>query len=160
MSDGITRLGRHTEQEFCKLTGATKTARQSLGDAILEGHIVEIKKSGCGVINQVRPAKFLTLVVFHQPENAWYVVPAHEVVKLILAQRRGQHTENAFECAMLNVKQLSQFKIESIQDLKKKVISAAISSKQFENIKHDLLMMLSSTRNLFDETKMQIAKHL
>jgi hypothetical protein len=120
MSDnfGISYGGRSAEDLFISLTGAERVAKAALGDAVLEGRHIEIKRASSSTLNQVRAVKYLTLVVHYSPTNAWYVVPAHVVVLMVSRRFRGQHTENPFESATLNLNNLVAYRLEDDIDSK------------------------------------------
>jgi hypothetical protein len=100
----ISSAGKSTELLFMTLTGAARSRKRTLGDAVLDGDYVGIKRAASDSINQVRAVKYATLVVHNPPEDVWYVVPAHEVVRLLCGRKRGQHGESPFEFAVLRRK--------------------------------------------------------
>jgi hypothetical protein len=57
--------------------------------------------------------KYTTLVAYDAENDAWYVVPACDVVALIAGKERGQHTENPFESSTLSLRNLGHFKVAS-----------------------------------------------
>lgn len=95
MTNGISRAGRIAEQRFREITGAAPTGRTSDGDALLEGRPVEVKQASTNTLNQVRPVKYLPLVVLDTRTSGWYVVPPDEVVRLAAQRGRGQHTDSS-----------------------------------------------------------------
>jgi hypothetical protein len=97
--DRITTGGASTEALYCKLTDAMPAERRADGDAILDGHLIEIKKtSGKAVnLNQVRPWKYLPLVVYRADHDEWYVISAHRIVRAA-STKKAQHCANPFEC--------------------------------------------------------------
>lgn len=114
MQAGISSGGREAEQRFRALTGASVSNRSADGDALLEGHNIEIKKASKQTINQVRPVKYLPLVVLYTPSDdfdEWYVVPPNQVVRLAAEKGRGQHTENPFESVTLSVNKIGDYAV-------------------------------------------------
>ncbi len=137
-ADGISRAGTTSEERFIELTGATRAPKAALGDACLDGRYVEVKKATSTTINQVRAVKYLPLVI-HRPANfdlevpeRWWVVPAHDVVRLIHAKNgRGQHTENAYESATLSTKHLAdEHEVDAPKNLNARVIRAIRESDE------------------------------
>jgi hypothetical protein len=108
MSDGISRRGREAEGRFCALTGAELLPPKSAADAILYGRPVEIKTCTGRTVSQVRPHLWMPLVVY--APDAWYVVPPHMVLALACDRKRGQHGENPFECCVLTLHQLRDYR--------------------------------------------------
>lgn len=95
--------GKAAEDMFIRLTGATRPKAVD-GDAVLFGRPVEIKSTtlmNLFTLNQVRACKYIPLVVHHSATGTWFVIPASEVVKMVATAKRGQHTENPFECAAI-----------------------------------------------------------
>lgn len=105
---GISRGGADAEELFRSLTGATIAERAALGDAIVDGRYVEVKKATSATLNQVRAVKYIPLVALSVPEMTWYVIPANEIVRQCARKRRGQHTENPFESATLSLNNLGR----------------------------------------------------
>lgn len=108
---GISYEGKDVEIRYRDLTGASESPRAGLGDAVLDGHFVEIKAASKSTLNQVRAVKYIPLVVFHGPTRQWYVVPPHVVVKLCCAKARGQHSENPFESSTLSLGNLGSHRV-------------------------------------------------
>ncbi len=102
--EGIAKAGASAEARYCQLTGATRAERRADGDAKLDGCLVEIKKtSGKDVnLNQVRPWKYLPLVVYRADYDEWYVIGAHRVVAAA-STKQSQHCTSPFECVKLNL---------------------------------------------------------
>lgn len=114
-------------------TGAVPTRHARDGDAILDGVAVEVKRADGGSLNQVRAAKYLTVVFICG--STWYVTPAHEIVRFVARHRRGQHTENPFESCALNVSDLVEFRIPSEGDLLVATRDAIWQSDRFVALK-------------------------
>jgi hypothetical protein len=112
---GITNRGSWVENEFRRITGSSRL-KNAEGDAELSGCRVEIKTASTQTVNQVRPLKYLTLVIFDTKHKEWYVVPANVIVEYASAKMRGQHTEIAFECMTLRIDKLpAKFKTTEAQ---------------------------------------------
>lgn len=62
---------------------------------MLDGCPIEVKSATSNTLNQVRAVKYIPLVAYHVPTEAWFVVPAPDVVRLVSSKARGQHTENS-----------------------------------------------------------------
>src|SRR5690606_18567861 len=118
------------------------------GDAVLNGCNVEVKKASAQTINQVRAVKYIPLVVFHEPTSTWYVVPAHVVVCLVSSKPRGQHTENPFESATLNVLALGKYKVAAPEDLKQATLKAIADAERYPEIKAAMARVLADSRAL------------
>lgn len=153
---GISGGGREAEELFLRLTGATKVAVSSEGDALLDGHLVEIKQATKNTVNQVRAVKYLPLVVYHRPTRVWYVLPAHEVVRRIAAKARGQHTEIAFECATLNLAGLSEFRLNEARDLRERTIQAIAESSKFPRLKTEMDSVRAQAIELAQESRRRV----
>lgn len=135
---GISGGGREAEERFLSLTGASKVAVSSKGDALLDGHLVEVKQATKNTLNQVRAVKYLPLVVYYRPADEWYVIPAHEVVRRIAAKSRGQHSEIAFECATLSLASLGEFKVDDPGELRAHTLMAVAASAEFPELRAEM----------------------
>jgi len=149
---GISGGGADAESQFLALTGATRAARAGDGDAILDGHLIEVKRASSPTLNQVRATKYITLVAYEVGTGAWYVVPAHEVVRHVSRKRRGQHTENPFESATLSLRNLATFRIVDPSDLRAAVIRAIADSAKYPMVKDEMKRVLSGSRRLADDS--------
>jgi hypothetical protein len=145
---GISGDGQSAEERYRRATGATKSAKSGDGDAVLGGSNVEVKKATKATLNQVRAVKYIPLVALHEPTNTWYVVPAHVVVCLVSSKKRGQHTENPFESATLNIFSLGKYKIASETDLKQATLDAIAEAKKFPELKKAIETVLSESKAL------------
>jgi hypothetical protein len=93
---GISGSGREAEDRFLELTGAERAPEAALGDAVVDGNVVEIKRATSTTLNQVRAVKFIVLVVYYCPNEVdpcWYVVPAHWVVAVVARKSRERVAE-------------------------------------------------------------------
>lgn len=147
---GISGGGREAERLFRELTGAHAAPRAAVGDALLEGHLVEIKSATKPTLNQVRAVKYLPLVVYSHPRREWYVVPAHVVVAAVSQKTRGQHNENPFECATLSLNNLRAYRVESGMDLRRATLDAIGASAQFPEVEETMRGVLRESRELAD----------
>lgn len=147
---GISGGGRSAEELFRQITGATPADRASQGDALLEGHPVEVKRATKVTLNQVRAVKYLPLVVYFEPADEWYVVPAHVVVAGVSQKRRGQHTENPFECATLSLRNLRAWRVEAEQDLRETTLDAIAESDRYPELRSAMEDVLGESRELAD----------
>jgi uncharacterized protein (UPF0248 family) len=146
-STGISRGGKEAEEQFMAITGATPTARAALGDAVLVGVTVEIKHTKkTEALNQVRAVKYIPLVVWVSGEDAWYVIPAHRIVAIVSGRKRGQHTENPFESATLNLKHLGDYRLESAADLATAVARSAAESTAYPQLKNEMDRVLAEAK--------------
>jgi hypothetical protein len=82
--------------------GAVKSDCARSGDVLLDGSYIEVKTTADTTVAQVRAVKYIPLVVHQTTRDEWYVISPDQVVLLVADKPRGQHTENAFECAMLS----------------------------------------------------------
>lgn len=144
MEFGITRGGEAAEELFRKITGATKPTGASVGDALLDGDKpVEIKAVGVdsSAINQVRPVKFIPLVVFHARDSQWYVIPAHRVVQHAARRTRGQHCENPFECVGFRIREVADYRIsaDDLQAATRRAWEEALPHGPLRNAMEDTL---------------------
>ena len=153
---GISKSGNRTEAALRKITGATKADKASLGDAVLSGYAVEIKKASSNTINQVRAVKWIPLVVLDSNDGQWYVIPAPDVVVLVSQKKRGQHTENPFESATLSVKKILHYKTEK-SELKSAVLGAVARGKKYPILKKSMEKVLSDSRELAELSRSEVA---
>ena len=150
--DGISGLGRSTEQFFRDITGAGKPRKASLGDADFgDERYVEVKKASAGTINQVRALKYITLVVYSPPKDEWFVVPACDVVRLVAGKRRGQHCENPFECAALSTAKLADFKVDPT-GLRDATLGAIAKSEAHPDLRDAMHTIHMECRQLADRS--------
>ncbi len=131
-----------------ELTGATKPPKSGNGDAELAGTYVEVKKASAATLNQVRAVKYIPLVAFHEPTDTWYVVPAHIVVSLVATKGRGQHSENPFESATLNIFALGKYRVASEADLKKATMDAIAEANRHPELKEAMDRVLADSKAL------------
>jgi hypothetical protein len=155
---GISGGGRSTEEMFLLLTGAQKAAKAALGDAVLDGHSIEVKRATSVTLNQVRAVKYITLVAFHEPTTSWYVMPAHEVVICVSAKSRGQHTENPFESATLSLGNLGRFKIGHESKLREAVLAAIAASAKYPQLRDEMHRVLARSKELAAESIAAVRK--
>ena len=149
---GISAGGRTAEKLYRQITGARAAPRASDGDAEFDGHLVEVKKASKVTINQVRAVKYIPLVVYFEPEDQpgsaeWYVVPAHVVVAGVSQKSRGQHTENPFESATLNVRNLHAYRVEEA-NLRRATLAAIEQSERFPQLKEAMAGVLHESREV------------
>ncbi len=121
---GISNTGDSAEELFRQLTGATKAPQAALGDAVLCGQLIEVKKASSKTLNQVRAVKYIPLVAYYERGSQWYVVPANEIVRQCARKARGQHTENPFESATLSITNLAECAVEDPTHLRDRVCAA------------------------------------
>ena len=149
---GISGGGRSAEEMFREITGAERPLRAADGDALLDGAPIEVKRATSGTINQVRAIKYIPLVIYFAPEDEWYVVPAHNVVAAVSRKRRGQHTENPFESATLNLSNLSDYRVEDVKQLSARVREAVASSASYPALRDAMRSILADSKALAAES--------
>ena len=147
---GISAGGRSAEEAFRALTGATSAPKASEGDALLQGHPVEVKRATSVTLNQVRAVKYIPLVVHFEPADEWYVVPAHVVVAAVSQKTRGQHTENPFESATLSLNNLHAYKVAEAGGLRDATLHAIHESERFPELREAMTEVLRESRELAD----------
>lgn len=154
MSDsfGISGGGRSAEELFRQMTGAALADRAAEGDALLDGHPVEVKRATSVTLNQVRAVKYLPIVVHYAPTDEWYVVPAHVVVAGVSQKRRGQHTENPFESATLSLKNLHAWKVADPGRLREATLEAIAASDEYPELRASMEDVLRESRGLADSS--------
>lgn len=145
---GISHGGQSAEDRYRRATGATKSAKSRDGDAVLGGTNIEVKKATAATLNQVRAVKYIPLVALHEPTDTWYVVPAQIIVCLVSSKGRGQHTENPFESATLNVFALSKYKLARERDLKQATLDAIAEAKKYPDLKKAMETVLKESKDL------------
>lgn len=153
-SFGISGGGRSAEELFRQMTGASPAERAAQGDALLEGHPVEIKRATSvrRALNQVRAVKYIPIVVHYAPSDEWYVVPAHVVVAAVSQKPRGQHTENPFESATLSLKNLGAWKVEDAGRLRAATLEAIEESDRYPELRDAMHEVLRESRDLADSS--------
>jgi hypothetical protein len=107
-----------------------------------------VKKATAATLNQVRAVKYIPLVAFHERTDTWYVVPAHIIVCLVATKGRGQHTENPFESATLNIFALGKYKVESEAGLKKATLDAITEASKHAELKRAIDQVLADSKAL------------
>lgn len=132
---GISRGGVDAEATFRRLTGASDTETAALGDAVLDGHYIEVKQATSLTLNQVRAVKYITLVAFSVPHKRWYVIPANEIVRQCATKKRGQHTENPFESATLSLGNLAAYALADPKELNDAVRDAIAEAQRYPVLK-------------------------
>jgi hypothetical protein len=145
---GISHEGQSAEERYRQATGASKPAKSGDGDAVLGGCNIEVKKAAGATLNQVRAVKYIPLVALHEPTDTWYVVPAHVVVCLVSSKSRGQHTENPFESATLNIVGLEKYKIASEKELKQATLDAIAEANKYPDLKKAMETVLKESKAL------------
>lgn len=123
-------------------------AKAGDGDAELGGSYVEVKKATSSTLNQVRAVKYIPLVAYHEPTDTWYVVPAHVIVCLVSTKGRGQHTENPFESATLNIFALAKYRVASEAELKNATLSAIADAAKHAELKDAMDRVLADSKAL------------
>lgn len=156
---GISGQGRDTERAFCALTGAHPAARSADGDAVLEGQLFEIKKASTPTLNQVRAVKYITLVAYDVARDVWFVVPAHEVVRLVSLKHRGQHTENPFESATLSLIDVAHYRVET-SELRDACLTAAALAKNVPEVATAMHRVLELSQALAADCRTLVADAL
>lgn len=159
----IRNEGKAAEQAFLQLV---KNARPSdvarLGDAIVtvDGTptYVEIKYVTSNTINQVRAVKYIPLVIY-SPQHGnqpWTVLPAHEVVQMVLPKARGQHTEIALESANLSLAGIdAKFRCTPAR-LDEAVQNAVRSARQYKTLARILPELVNQLRALNEAFHLRI----
>lgn len=152
MSDlfGISGGGHSAEELFRQMTGASPAEGAARGDALLDGHPVEVKRATSVTLNQIRALKYLPIVAHYAPTDDWYVVPAHVVVARVSQKRRGQHTENPFESATLSLKNLHAWKVEDPSHLREATLEAIAASDEYPELRSAMEDVLRESRGLAD----------
>jgi hypothetical protein len=157
---GISGSGRDAEERFLKLTGAERAPEAALGDAVVDGNFVEIKRATSTTLNQVRALKFIVLIAYYCPDGDdpyWYVVPAHQVVALVARKPRGQHTENPFESATLSIRDLAAYRLDDEVQLREQVAAAVRESAQYADLQAEMDRVLSESRLLASESRERVS---
>lgn len=79
MSDrfGISGGGRSAEDMFRQMTGAIPARAAADGDALLEGHPVEVKRATTATLNQVRALKYRSTfqslyIMYPRMSGTWF----------------------------------------------------------------------------------------
>lgn len=152
---GISGSGRSAEEAFRAITGAERPPRAAVGDAVLDGHLVEIKTAGSTTLNQVRAVKYLPVVVHYRPDDEWFVIPAHRVVQAVSAKRRGQHTENPFESATLNLSHFEDCRVPS-SDLRVRTLEAVQESARYAPLQEAMEQIKTESVELAQRSRQRV----
>ena len=104
----IRHSGDYAEERFvAAVHGSWYSTDPSAGDVVMyhngRDRHVEIKSTSGKQASQVRPIKWLPLVVLHRPTDIWHVLSAPEQVNMACYRSRGQHTELPWECCQLSL---------------------------------------------------------
>lgn len=130
--------GEEADRRFCEITGAAPTATRSVGDAQLEGHFVEVKQTSGSYrnLNQVRPYRYLPIVVYDADTNEWCVIPAHSVV-VVVRNLAPMHGLSPLECVNLKLgKRFDDCRVISpTTNLKPRTLDAIRASDAFPHLK-------------------------
>jgi hypothetical protein len=152
---GISKGGQDAEDRFIILTGATP-AESALGDAVVDGQLVEIKRVKTTTINQVRPIKYLPLVLYNWTQDRWFVIPAHRLVVDAAKKRRGQHTEIAFESVNFTLTAYAEHEVAA-DDLREAVLAAAAESDGYPKLKQAMQDLLARLQASAEENRVAVA---
>ncbi len=158
MTMGISGAGDSAEDQFFYYTNAQKTDRAAAGDAVIDGHIVEVKKASSVTINQVRAVKYITLVVLDTKRSKWFVVPPDEVVRLVAKKNRGQHTENPFESATLSTNNILNCEVTDPTKLRTAVIDAAQQGENSPKLKKAMEEVKRKAVELAKDSRDQVSR--
>ena len=156
---GISKGGKDAEERFLALTGAAAADGKALGDAVLEGHHVEIKSVKRTTINQVRALKYLPLVLYNWPDDRWFVVPAHRIVADVANKRRGQHTEIAFESVNLSLKAYAEYEVAA-GELREAVLERVAEAERFPELKDAMSQLLARLQATAEESRSAVREIL
>ncbi len=121
------------------------------GDLVIP---LELKKRSTG-ISQIRSLRYETLVVSEPPYRIWWVLPPHEVVKIV-AQRAGQHSRNSFECCNPGLAFLNGWECNTA-NLHEKIVSAYIDGGN-SPIENFVTQVTNELDNLFEAQKERLAQ--
>jgi hypothetical protein len=69
-------------------------------------------------------------------------------VCLVSSKARGQHTENPFESATLNIFALGKYKIRSEKELKQATLDAIAEAKKYPDLKKAMQNVLQESKDL------------
>jgi hypothetical protein len=158
----IRHEGDDAERSFLRLV---RNSRQSpdpkQGDVVvlIDGNwrYVEIKQCQSNTINQVRAIKFIPLIIYSPGSTEpWVVVPPHEVVRLVAAKSRGQHTEIPFECANLSLNHLADDLRCGDADLEREVLEAVKEGDSFAAVRDAMTELHDELVRLSERTKQEV----
>ena len=164
------RLQGETAEKFFRrlVPSAQPPHSESRGDARItvdgQEYHVEIKECHAlpgrsGTINQIRPIKYITLVVYAPRRECWYVVPPNDLVYLAAQKSRGQHTEIPFECMNLTIRQLDDQGFKCIDaDLPARVFEAVRKGKRDAETRKTMTNLFSAIKALRQEYKQKILR--
>ena len=94
-------------------------------------------------------------MIYHVKRNAWYVVPAHELIRVVTARPRGQHNEIAYECACLNLTSFAEFKVDAA-NLRESTLLAVRASAAYPELRSEMERVLKVARNTAAEIREQV----
>lgn len=155
----LRRSGNPAEQLFRELTGAEAAHTAALGDAILEGHYIEVKKAGSPTLNQIRAVKYLPLVVYRDPPGEWYVIPANVIVQSVALKKRGQHTEIPFESAVLTLTAMEAYLVPA-EGLRQAVLDAVAEGARYPELRAEMQRVLQAAQQLAQESTQRVKQVL
>ncbi|HEY5342692.1 MAG TPA: hypothetical protein VIJ66_03430 [Solirubrobacteraceae bacterium] len=111
-------------------------------------------------LNQVRAVKYIVLIAYYCPDGispCWYVVPAHRVVALVARKTRGQHTENPFESATLNIRDLADYRVDDETQLRTQVLAAVHDSARYTDLQAEMARILRESRSLASDSRERVS---
>ena len=160
------RQRRSSSDGWCPLHSPLTVRVGATQECTVDGqeYHVEIKESHAlpgrsGPINQIRPIKYITLVVYAPRRECWYVVPPNDLVYLAAQKSRGQHTEIPFECMNLTIRQLDDQGFKCIDaDLPARVFEAVRKGKRDAETRKTMTNLFSAIKALRQEYKQKILR--
>jgi len=153
---GISNSGLSAEKYYMQITGASKSKNKVDGDFCFGDDNGEIKEA-VETINQVRAVKYIPLVVYNSKDNAWYVVPPNVIVNLVSKKKRGQHTENQFECATLSINKISAYQVVE-NNLKQETLNAIEEGRKHPELKIMMQNILADCKNMASKHTKQVSQ--
>jgi hypothetical protein len=111
-----------------------------------------------GGINQVRPIKCITVIVYFRTRGLWAILSPYDVFNLTVSKTRGQHNECVLECTQISINAIPKSCIYSRDTLIKKMESLCqlYESEKFINVKNECTNILNELKNINENSKKTI----
>jgi len=106
--------------------------------------------------------KYLPIVVYFEPTGTWYVIPPQVVVSLVSRKTRGQHTENPFESATLNLGALGSYAVtDPRRNLAKATLRAVEDGDRYPQLRDAMaVVILADSRSLAEKSRVAVQRIL
>ncbi len=95
----------------------------------------------------MRAVTYLPIAVWYTGIDSWFVIPPHEVVCAVSTKVRGQHTENAFESATLNLAAFGAFQVAEAE-VRAATLRAVEEGDRYQELRVVMTEIVAQSREL------------